>query len=195
MLGLSSDKGIASYELFSGGKCYSNLDSLKKRCCQLSDLVVLECVSPQFPDFCRLFCGTVKPMVPDTPPTSRPLLGNTNGINRKYKYMTTTSRNGNGIDKNTTCLDNDFCNAFILILQNKLTMEVIQNQPSSSRSIYYCPRSQFYLMKSKMLTTVLTSLLIKFSLSFRQVLTQHYDFLSYVLHPRVFEIYKIILWL
>ena len=65
-------------------------------------------------------------MVPDTPPTSRPLLGNTNGINQKYKYITATSQNGNGIDKNKTCLDNDFCNAFILTLQNEPTMEVIK---------------------------------------------------------------------
>ena len=53
------------------------------KCVAAKDLVVHECISA-VSRFSSSFCPTVKPMVPDTPPTSQPLLRNTNENEKKY---------------------------------------------------------------------------------------------------------------
>ena len=61
------------------GKLKSN------KCVAAKDLVVHECISA-VSRFSSSFCPTVKPMVPDTPPTSQPLLRNTNENEKKYSW-------------------------------------------------------------------------------------------------------------
>ena len=61
------------------GKLKSN------KCVAAKDLVVHECISA-VSRFLSSFCRTVKPMVPDTPPTSQPLLRNTNENEKKYSW-------------------------------------------------------------------------------------------------------------